>query len=418
MRKVRGISGRFFRALAEANVNIRAIAQGSSERSISAVIAEKKTAEAVAFAHTAFFNSKQRLELIVIGVGGVGGELLKQIHHQREAICDRHGVDIKVVGLANSKRFYSNPLGISLENYEDTLSNEGTVGEFSVEALRELIKQGHLINPVIVDCTSNEKIALSYTQFMQEGAHVVTPSKKANTCSYAYYKALRETAKVNHRKFLYEANVGAGLPVINTLQNELAAGDSLIEFSGIMSGTLSYIFGLVEDGYTLSEATLNAYEKGFTEPNPRDDLEGMDVARKVLILARECGYELELSDIDVEAAVEAKFLEGANAQEVLANLKACDDAFQEKVQKAKAQDKVLRYVATISKSGKCSCGVKAVDASDPLYKVRGGENALAFTTEYYQPIPLVIRGYGAGTSVTAAGVLADILRLQRWTRED
>lgn len=418
MRKVRGISGRFFRALAEANVNIRAIAQGSSERSISAVIAEKKTAEAVAFAHTAFFNSKQRLELIVIGVGGVGGELLKQIHHQREAICDRHGVDIKVVGLANSKRFYSNPLGISLENYEDTLSNEGTVGEFSVEALRELIKQGHLINPVIVDCTSNEKIALSYTQFMQEGAHVVTPSKKANTCSYAYYKALRETAKVNHRKFLYEANVGAGLPVINTLQNELAAGDSLIEFSGIMSGTLSYIFGLVEDGYTLSEATLNAYEKGFTEPNPRDDLEGMDVARKVLILARECGYELELSDIDVEAAVEAKFLEGANAQEVLANLKACDDAFQEKVQKAKAQDKVLRYVATISKSGKCSCGVKAVDASDPLYKVRGGENALAFTTEYYQPIPLVIRGYGAGSSVTAAGVLADILRLQRWTRED
>ena len=185
-----------------------------------------------------------------------------------------------------------------------------------------------------------------------------------------------------------------------------------------MSGTLSYIFGLVEDGYTLSQATLDAYEKGFTEPNPRDDLEGMDVARKVLILARECGYELELSDIKVEAAVSAKYLEGANAREVLDNLKFADEEFSSRVKDAQAQGQVLRYVATISKSGECYCGVKAVDASDPLYKVRGGENALAFTTAYYQPIPLVIRGYGAGTSVTAAGVLADILRLQSWTRED
>ena len=418
MRKVRGISGRFFKALAEANVNVRAIAQGSSERSISAVITESRVNEAVAFAHTAFFNSKQRLELIVIGIGGVGGELLKQINHQRDAICERHGVEIKVVGIANSHSFLGKSTGIDLDNYKELLEKEGVEGEFNVETLKDLIKNGHLINPVVVDCTSSEKIALSYTAFMEEGAHVVTPSKKANTGTIAYYKSLRDTAKANHRKFLYEANVGAGLPVINTLQNELAAGDSLIEFSGIMSGTLSYIFGLVEDGYTLSQATLDAYEKGFTEPNPRDDLEGMDVARKVLILARECGYELELSDIKVEAAVSSKYLEGANAREVLDNLKFADEEFSSRVKEAQAQGQVLRYVATISKSGECYCGVKAVDASDPLYKVRGGENALAFTTAYYQPIPLVIRGYGAGTSVTAAGVLADILRLQSWTRED
>ena len=418
MRMVRGISGRFFKSLAEANVNIRAIAQGSSERSISAVISESRVIEAVAFAHTAFFNSRQRIELIVVGIGGVGGELLKQINRQGVAIAERHGLDINVVGIANSKRFLSNPLGINLDTYKEDLEKNGIETEFNVDVLDNLIKSGHLINPVVVDCTSSERIALSYTSFMEKGAHVVTPSKKANTCSFDYYKALRETARKNHRKFLYEANVGAGLPVINTLQNELAAGDSLIEFSGIMSGTLSYIFGLVEQGYTLSQATLDAYEKGFTEPNPRDDLEGMDVARKVLILARECGYELELSDIKVESAVDRKFLEGKTAREVLDNLKFADETFVARVNEAKANKQVLRYVATISKNGECSCGVKACGESDPLYKVSGGENALAFTTAYYQPIPLVIRGYGAGTAVTAAGVLADILRLQNWSRED
>lgn len=200
------------------------------------------------------------------------------------------------------------------------------------------------------------------------------------------------------------------------MQNEAAAGDRLIEFSGIMSGTLSYIFGLVEDGATLSEATAKAYELGYTEPNPRDDLEGTDVARKLLILARESGLKLELSDVKVEAAVDRKYLQGQTAEEVLENLKKADREFVERVQKARSQGKVLRYVGVI-KDGACHCGVMAVGQNDPLYRVRGGENALAFTTSYYQPIPLVVRGYGAGTAVTAAGVLSDVLRLQNWTRE-
>ena len=416
MRMVRGISGRFFRALAEANVNIRAIAQGSSERSISAVISQKRVTEALAFAHTAFFNSKQRLDIVLIGCGGVGGELLAQVNRQRKELSDKHGIDIRIVGIGNSKHFISDPNCVDLDNYKTLLDNS-TTPALTPEVAEQLIKDLHLINPILVDCTSSEALALSYIDYMAAGYHVVTPSKKANTNTYEYYKKLREASRVHHRKFLYEANVGAGLPVINTVQNELAAGDSLIEFSGILSGTLSYLFGLVEDGITLSEATKIAYEKGFTEPNPRDDLDGMDVARKLLILARECGLELELSDVDVQGAVPSEFLQGNNADEVIANIKKADADFSAKVHKAVAEGKVLRYVGTI-KDGKCSCSVQAVSSDNALYKVRDGENALALTTAYYQPIPLVIRGYGAGTAVTAAGVLADVLRLQNWAHEE
>ena len=415
MRSACGTSGRFFRALAEANINVIAIAQGSSERSISAVISEDKVTEAMAICHMAFFNSIQRLDLIIVGVGGVGSELIKQIRQQHEKLKAEQGVDIRVVGIANSKHFLADSQGLDLANYRELLNAPENM-PFSRHAVKELVRSSHLVNPILVDCTSDEGLALSYADFMRDGLHVVTPSKKANTSSYKYYLELRATSRRNHRKFLYEANVGAGLPVINTLQNELAAGDHLIEFSGIMSGTLSYIFGLVEDGATLSEATADAYSKGFTEPNPRDDLEGCDVARKLLILARECGYPLELSDVDTQPAVAPEYLKGANAEEVLQNLRKADADFSKAVHQAKAEGKVLRYVGSI-KNGKCSCRVTAVSASDPLYKVRGGENALAFTTSYYQPIPLVIRGYGAGTAVTAAGVLADILRLQNWTRE-
>lgn len=416
MRMVRGISGKFFRALAEANVNIRAIAQGSSERSISAVISQKRVTEAVAFAHTAFFNTKQRLDLVLIGCGGVGGELLAQVKRQRESLSNTHGIDIRVVGIGNSKHFISDSNCVDLDNYKSLLDASDTPA-LTPENAENLIKNNHLINPILVDCTSSESLALSYIDYMKAGYHIVTPSKKANTNTYEYYKKLREASKIHNRKFLYEANVGAGLPVINTVQNELAAGDSLIEFSGILSGTLSFLFGLVEDGKTLSEATQIAYDKGFTEPNPADDLDGMDVARKLLILARECGYQLELSDVDVQGAVPSQFLKGANAKEVIANIKNADKDFSSLVTKAKAEGKVLRYVGTI-KDGKCSCKVQAVGADNALFKVRDGENALSLTTAYYQPIPLVIRGYGAGTAVTAAGVLADILRLQNWAHED
>lgn len=416
MRTAKGVSSKFFRALAQANINVNAIAQGSSERSISAVIDGTKVAEAVISVHAAFFSGRQIIDLIVVGVGGVGGALLNQIAKQREELKKRSGVEIRVICVANSRTFVKDPLGLDL-NEVPALLEKCTNDKFSIDEAKRLVDDSHLVNPVFVDCTSSEDIALSYIELMKAGYHVVTPNKKANTSSQEFYKGLRQIARSCHRKFYYEATVGAGLPVINTLQNLLAAGDRLIEFNGIMSGTLSYIFGLVDEGKSLSEATRDAYERGFSEPNPRDDLEGMDVARKLLILARECGYKLELSDIEVECPVDKKYLEGNTAQEVLENLKGADADFAKLAESAKAQGKVLRYVATIKDGGKCSCAIKAVGADDPLYKVVGGENALSFTSAYYQPIPLVIRGYGAGTEVTAAGVLSDILRLQNWTRE-
>ena len=416
MRTAKGVSSKFFRALAQANINVNAIAQGSSERSISAVIDGSKVSEAVFSCHTAFFSGRQIIDLIIVGVGGVGSALLKQIEKQRDELKKRNGIEIRVICVANSTSFVKDPVGLKIEQVETMLKGSQN-GPFTIEEAKRLVDDSHLVNPVFVDCTSSDSIALSYLELMQAGYHVVTPNKKANTNSYEYYTGLRNIAQKCRRKFYYEATVGAGLPVINTLQNLLAAGDRLIEFNGIMSGTLSYIFGLLDEGKSLSQATKDAYERGYSEPNPRDDLEGMDVARKLLILARECGYKLDLSDIEVECPVDVKYLEGNNAQEVLENLKGADEEFAKKVELAKQEGKVLRYVATIKDGGKCSCGIKAVGPEDPLFKVVGGENALSFTSAYYQPIPLVIRGYGAGTEVTAAGVFSDILRLQNWTRE-
>lgn len=416
MRTAKGVSSKFFRALAQANINVNAIAQGSSERSISAVIDGTKVSEAVFSCHTAFFSGRQIIDLIIVGVGGVGSALLKQIEKQRDELKKRNGIEIRVICVANSTSFVKDPVGLKVEQVETMLKGSQN-GPFTIEEAKRLVDDSHLVNPVFVDCTSSDGIALSYLELMQAGYHVVTPNKKANTNSYEYYTGLRNIAQKCRRKFYYEATVGAGLPVINTLQNLLAAGDRLIEFNGIMSGTLSYIFGLLDEGKSLSQATKDAYERGYSEPNPRDDLEGMDVARKLLILARECGYKLDLSDIEVECPVDVKYLEGNNAQEVLENLKGADEEFAKKVELAKQEGKVLRYVATIKDGGKCSCGIKAVGPEDPLFKVVGGENALSFTSAYYQPIPLVIRGYGAGTEVTAAGVFSDILRLQNWTRE-
>ena len=416
MRTSKGVSSKFFRALAQANINVNAIAQGSSERSISAVIDSSKVSEAVFSCHTAFFSGRQIIDLIMVGVGGVGGALLHQIQKQRDELKKRAGIEIRVVCVANSHTFVKDPMGLKLEQIPELLENCQNPA-FSIEEAKRLVDDSHLVNPVFVDCTSSDEIAHSYIELMKAGYHVVTPNKKANTSTYEFYKGIRQIAAACRRKFYYEATVGAGLPVINTLQNLLAAGDRLIEFNGIMSGTLSYIFGLVDEGKSLSEATRDAYERGFSEPNPRDDLEGTDVARKLLILARECGYKLELDDIEVEYPVDKKYLAGNNAQEVLENLKGADEEFAKRAKAAHDEGKVLRFVATIKDGGKCSCGIKAVGPEDPLFKVVGGENALSFTSAYYQPIPLVIRGYGAGTEVTAAGVLSDILRLQNWTRE-
>jgi aspartokinase/homoserine dehydrogenase 1 len=408
MKAHKGLAAKFFDSLAQAQVNIVAIAQDSTESAISAVVDGALCNDAVKVCHENFFTHVPSIDVFLLGCGLVGQELVKQLEKQQDWLA-RRNVKLNLYGVANSRKLLLDANGIEFGAWQAQLEQQ-TSG-FELAKVEQFVRENHLINPVLVDCSSSQQLADQYYDFLDAGFHVVAANKKANTGSFEYYQSLKSAAQKRQRKFLYETNVGAGLPVLDNLQLLFGAGDELLSFNGILSGSLSYMFGVLQDGLSLSEATAKAKANGFTEPDPRDDLSGTDVARKLLIIARESGLELELSDIEVEAVVPESFAPGTSVDEFMAKLPELDAPFADKIKSAASEGKVLRYVGSIE-NGKCKVGIEAVDKQHALYDIRDGENALAILSQYYQPRPFVIRGYGAGAEVTSAGVFADILKTQ------
>ncbi len=406
MKHYRGIAARFLTAISSAGVNVEVIAQGSTECAIAVVVRHEDARPATRACHTAFFSHTAHIDVLLLGCGNVGAALLEQIRRQSADLQGSH-MQLNVRAIANSRRLLVAGDAIDLESWREDLEAKGTA--YRLEDVIAVREQLGLPNPTIVDCTTDAGLADQYARFLAAGFNVVAANKKANTASMAYYREMRDTAGRAFRKFLYETNVGAGLPVIDTLHALIRSGDRLATFEGVLSGSLSMIFGLLEDGLAFSEAVTRAMELGFTEPDPRDDLSGMDVARKLLIIAREVGLELELDDIEVEPVIPPDFAAGQPAADLPAALRALDEAFADRAGAADREGRVLRYVGRID-DGRCRVSVESVPRDRPLAAIRDGENALVLHTRYYQPIPLVLRGYGAGAEVTAAGVFADVLR--------
>lgn len=406
MKHNRGIAARFLTANSAAGVNVEVIAQGSTECGISLVVDRRDAVAATRASHTAFFGHVAHIDVILLGCGNVGGELLAQFQRQADKLAANQQ-ELKVRAIADSRRLLVASDAIDLAGWAERLEADGR--PYAMEDVIAIKDELGLLNPTVVDCTTDEGLARCYVELLANGFNVVCANKKANTLDMDYYHQLRETASRNFRMFLYETNVGAGLPVIDTMVGLLRSGDRLRGFEGILSGSLSMIFGLLEDGMSFSAAVAHAMELGFTEPDPRDDLSGMDVARKLLIIAREVGMTLELDDIEVMPVIEDGFAADAEIADLPARMEALDGSWAERVAAAKAEGAVLRYVGRIA-DGKCRVSVEAVPADKPLGAIRDGENALVMHTDYYQPIPMVLRGYGAGGAVTAAGVFADVLR--------
>jgi aspartokinase/homoserine dehydrogenase 1 len=409
-----GTSGRMFSALGKNGVNVFAIAQGSSELNISSVVRQVDISKALNALHEAFFLSDRKiLNVFIVGTGLIGKVLLKMINENRSQLFTDSLLEVNVIAIANTKRMLFNEEGLDFHSSVDKMMKVGD--SMSMMGYVENMLKLNLPNSVFVDCTSSEEVADFYETILEANISIVTPNKKASSGSLIRYRNLKSIAFKRGVKFLYETNVGAGLPVINTMNDLLLSGVKVISIEAVLSGTLNYIFSSFEAGRNFSDVVKEAKEKGYTEPDPRDDLNGMDVARKILILAREAGWDLELKDIKVENLVPQSCRGEMSIEKFFTELTKHDNDFENLRKQAADRNEKLRYMAVLD-NGKVSIQLKSVDNQHPFYSLSGSDNIILFTTERYHERPMVIRGPGAGADVTAAGVFADIIRIGHYAK--
>ncbi len=409
MRYLPGISGRLFQALGQNGINVVAIAQGSSELNISVVINRADESKALNALHEAFFLSDTAfVNVFMVGVGLIGSTLLKQIKAHAEFLKKEHSLEVKVVGLANSKRMLFNENGIDLDNWRDQLSSSET--PMKISNFVEKMKSMNLSSSIFVDNTANEQIAKHYNEVLDASISISTPNKIATSSAYEQYLQLKKTAKKRGILFLYETNVGAGLPVISTLNDLIVSGDRILKIEAVLSGSLSFIFNTFKPGVSFSSIVGEAQKRGFTEPDPRIDLNGIDVRRKLIILARETGLALEAEDVLIHPVLPEACRNAADVPAFFEELKKADNYFTQLAEAAAAEGKVLRMVASLE-NGVASIGLQSVDATHPFYQLSGSDNMIVFTSERYKDRPLVVRGPGAGAEVTAAGIFSEIIKI-------
>lgn len=406
-----GIAARFLGTLGRAGINIRAIAQGSSERNISAVVDSDDATRALRAAHSGFYLSSKTLSIGVIGPGTVGSALLRQIEKQRQRLADDFNIDLRVRAIARSKTMLLGDRRIGLGDWQQQFDTAAV--DLDLDRFEAHINPDHLPHAIIIDCTASESVTSKYTEWLSRGIHIITPNKKAFSGSYESYRALQAAADEGSAHYFYETTVGAALPVITTLCDLIHTGDEVHSVNGILSGTLAYLFNVYDGSRPFSAIVREAQENGYTEPDPRDDLSGMDVARKLTILAREMGERIEIGDFPVQSLV-PEALRECSIEEFLDRLPEYDDEMHSMYSKAVAEGKRLRYVAGFDPRGKAAVGLEAVDLDHPFCGINLTDNIVQFKSERYSANPLVVQGPGAGPEVTAAGVFADLLRLANY----